>query len=214
MKINYYAKILTVYKIDIIVTYAIVFYASFKIFKKIGTADYLPVLNTAAIIATLGAAVIAVTSILLSDFKERVTVDIDILFKDVLKQSNPWRRWPFLKRHSKKILPNGNSTEFNLTNPNIDFDLSYKNISIPIPTVFEDFFDLPIIDRFLTMVFHKKEFYNYVLQYENDSTDKIIKFDCLLDIMKFGSGIVCLRYILHFGVSAVVASIFYLLYYI
>ena len=173
-------------------------------------------LSSAAILATLGSAICASGSAFERDLVERFHLDLDIFFSDIVEQT-AWRRWPFLRRRQRIRLLNGDKRESLLYNPRIKFDVGSHIIEIDLPTVAEDFFDLPITRNTYQL-----------LRYQNaaittlSGRDRAIQhpktgltpsneswaYACLLDIwigiLKFR---VC-RYAVHFGVALTISAIF------
>jgi hypothetical protein len=96
--------------------------------------DIVGVLSEGAIIATLGAALLAIAELLERDKLERVKENIDIFFKEILKQS-PWRRWPFLKRKYSKRNLTKDLIVTDLKNPLFPLDVGTHRIEIHVPTV-------------------------------------------------------------------------------
>ena len=110
--------------------------------------DLVALLSTGAIVATFGSAVATLGSLWERDLLERVWLNVDILYKDVLHQDKPWRRWPFLARSGKRRLLDGNIQSGTLSSPEVSLDVGTHIIKIDLPTVLEDFFDLPLSRNF------------------------------------------------------------------
>ena len=112
-------------------------------------------ISLGAIFTTFSSAIIALISNVQSSKLNRVLTNIDILFIDILK-TKKWVRWAFLKRTSKENLFNDRSLHYKLENPQIDFNVGSHNISIDIPTIEDDFYDLPCIFNLYTIKKYKK----------------------------------------------------------
>ncbi len=66
--------------------------------------DLISLLSVGAIFATFGSAISTLGSVWERDLLERIRLNVDILYKDILRQEIPWRRWPFLPRIGKRRL--------------------------------------------------------------------------------------------------------------
>jgi hypothetical protein len=119
--------------------------------------DLIGVLSEGAILASLGTALLAMSDMLEKDKLERVKQNTDILFRDIIKQP-PWRRWPFLKRKFTRKTLIQDRIVSKLENPKLPFDVGTHTIEVSIPTVQEDFFDLPVLKNLIMMKRYFKAF--------------------------------------------------------
>jgi hypothetical protein len=87
-----------------------------------------------------------------TDLHERIRLNVDILYHDILKQDTPWRRWPFLPGSAKRKLLNGDWHELTLSNPEVPIDVGTYVLKIHLPTVMEDYFDLPLVKNFMPLL--------------------------------------------------------------
>ncbi|MGN0383095.1 MAG: hypothetical protein ACI4DS_02405 [Eubacterium sp.] len=136
-----------------------------------------------SIFATFGSAIVSVFSITLSNVYEHFCCNINILFKELCPQ-NEWHRWPFIKRESHSTLYNKELTYQILENSKITFNVGSHNISIFLPTVREDFFDLPNWRSLKTMLSEAKNYESYIINNIRDSATSLMIWDCVLDNFK------------------------------
>lgn len=113
--------------------------------------DVIALLSAGAILATFGSALATLGSIWERDLLDRIRLNIDILFKDLLRQDNPWRRWPFLPRAGSRRTLDGSTQLGTLANPEVKLDVGTHVVAVHVPTVLEDFFDLPLRKNFQTL---------------------------------------------------------------
>lgn len=174
-------------------------------------------ISLGAIFTTFSSAIIALISNVQSSKLNRVLTNIDILFIDILK-TKKWVRWAFLKRTSKENLFNDRSLHYKLENPQIDFNVGSHNISIDIPTIEDDFYDLPCIFNLYTIKKYKKHFKTNILNNKEKSLDGTIfsdigdccmAYDCLLDSWKNIFIYKLNKFILFICVYSIVLSIIY-----
>jgi len=189
--------------------YALSFLVSFKILAlPESQKDLVTLLSTGAILATFGSAIGAVGLIWQNDLLERVRLNVDILFRDILKQETPWRRWPFLARTGRRKLLDGNSLQLTLSNPEVPLDVGTHVVKIDLPTVLEDFFDLPLTRNLLPLfrfrrsahtVFGRKE--KGIINPDTglSSSDEYMAYECMFDIWKSIFKFRVSRYVVHFG---------------
>lgn len=96
---NYY---LWQHRVVVLALYAVAMWLAYKVLSiPAARADFVTSLSSAAILATLGSAVSAVGSLWTADYGNRIALNVDILFRDILKQE-AWRRWPFLLRGGQR----------------------------------------------------------------------------------------------------------------
>lgn len=115
------------------------------------TATFVALLSAGAILATFGSAISALGTMWERDLIERVKTNIDIFFKDIVKQEEAWRRWPFLPRRSKKLALDNNFHLGELRNPEIPLDVGSHFVTAEVPTVLDDFFDLSVLKNYMTL---------------------------------------------------------------
>lgn len=189
--------------------YAIALFASCSILSlPEAQKDLVSLLSTGAILATFGSAIGAIGLIWQNDLLERVRINVDILYRDILKQETPWRRWPFLARCSRQKLLNGDSFQQELNNPKISLDVGTHVIKIDLPTVVEDFFDLPLIKNYSQLWRYRKAAYTVLGRNDKHRTnadtgltpsDGHMAYECMFDIWRSIFRFRLSRYVVHFG---------------
>jgi len=165
-------------------------------------------LSSGAILATFGSAIGSIGLIWQSDLLERIRLNIDIFFKDIVKQEKPWRRWPFLSRSGERKLLNGHSHRMTLSNPKILLDVGSHIIEIDLPTVLEDFYDLPLIRNFYQLCRFRNSAHTVFSRRPKDEKnpetgldrgDEYMAYECIFDIWHAIFKFRFARYIIHFG---------------
>lgn len=171
-------------------------------------ADLVTLLSSGAILATFGSAIGAIGLIWQTDLHERVRLNVDILYRDILKQDTPWRRWPFLPRSAKRKLLNGDRHEVTLRNPEVPLDVGTHILKTHLPTVMEDYFDLPLVKNFWPLLRFRSSAHTVFGRKNKDEknpetgltpSDEYMAFECMLDIWSAIFKFRISRYIIHFG---------------
>lgn len=170
--------------------------------------DLVSLLSTGAILATFGSAIGAIGLIWQNDLLERVQLDIDILYRDIIEQEKPWRRWPFLARSSRNTLLDKNLLQFSLGNPEIPLDVGTHTIRVHLPTILEDFFDLPLLKNYWPLWRFQKAARTVLSQKIHDTENSktgmtpfksYMAYECMYDIWKSIFRFRLSRYIVHFS---------------
>lgn len=171
-------------------------------------ANLVTLLSSGAILATFGSAIGAIGLIWQTDLHERVLLDVDILYRDILKQDKPWRRWPFLARSATRKLLNGDRHDFVLCNPQIPFDVGTHVLKIHLPTVMDDYFDLPLIKNCWSLLRFRSSAHTVFGRKKRDeknqetglsASDEYMAFECMCDIWSAIFKFRISRYMIHFG---------------
>jgi len=177
--------------------------------------DLVTLLSVGAILATFGSAIGAIGLIWQTDSTERVRLNVDILCKDIYKQVSPWRRWPFLPRAGKRNLLDGSYHRITLNNPTIFFDVGTHVIEIDLPTVPEDFFDLPLIRNCFRMLRFRSSAHTALGRRPKkekspdtglNSFDEYMAYECMLDTWKAILKFRVARYMVHLGSGLTIAG--------
>jgi len=185
---------------------------SFFLFQLLGF-DPLKISETltqSAIIIGFGVALITIADIIERNKIERFKENISIFYSEIEK-TKPWRRWPFLKRNGiKKLLSNEIITS-ELKNPEIPFDVGTHEIKVNLPTVIEDFFDLPILKDYLEMrKYHTAFLTAYSNKMSKKHNEELLKthsrYECMYDILKTAILFKTGRLLKIFGISITIGS--------
>ena len=165
------------------------------------------IISTGAILATFGSALSTIGCTRERDLLERILTSIDILFTDILKQ-NKWRRWPFLQRSERTKTLNGNTIHQHLKNPKIPLNVGTHEIAIDIPTVLEDFFDLPLLQNVYQLAQYRKAARTTLLGSNINTArsslslppgDEYMAYECIYSTWKSITEFRLFRYLIHFG---------------
>lgn len=172
--------------------------------------DYQESISFLAIVSTFGASLTGVGVLLSGDCLRRILLNVDIMFKDILNEETPWRRWPFLKRKSKLKDLNNNTIESDLKNPVVPFYVGTHNIEVSIPTVENDFFDLPVLKNLWQLIRYRgacitlmasDDSSNFKNKFFEKSSDQYMALICLRDIWLYIFIYRFFRYLTHLGVA-------------
>jgi hypothetical protein len=122
---NYY---LFVHRTIIFFLYVSAIWLAYRILSiPIAHESLIASLSSAAILATFGSAIATVGSLWTGDYASRISLNVDIFFRDILKQ-DAWRRWPFLLRGGTKRLFGGDTQNVELHNPKISLYVGSHDI--------------------------------------------------------------------------------------
>ena len=172
-------------------------------------------LSTGAIFATFGSAISTLGSVWERDLLERVMLNVDILYKDILRQEIPWRRWPFLLRSGKRRLLDDSIHLGTLSNPEVPLDVGTHVIRVALPTVLEDFFDLPLRRNFMLLAkfraasgttFARRKKGAIGVETKMERSDEFMAYECLHDIWRSILSFRIARYTTHFGAGLTIAG--------
>lgn len=204
------------HKLLVFLTYAFSFLVSFWILSlPESNINIVTLISSAAIIATFGSAICSLSAVWQTDLLERVRLNIDIFYKDIYKQDNPWRRWPFLRRSKTSKLLDGNLISEALKNPKIPLNVGSHHLNIDLPTVQEDFFDLSLIKNYVPLRKYREAAQTVYGNHKEQTSDKKSKlspineymaYECVYDIWKTILKFRIMRYFLHFGSGLTIFS--------
>lgn len=193
----------------IVLLYVMALYVSYRVLSlSEAQKDLIGLLSTGAILATFGSAIGAIGLIWQEDLFERVRLNVDILYRDITNQKTPWRRWPFLARAQKQKMLNGGALQHSLSNPTLSLDVGTHVIKVDLPTVLEDFFDLPLIKNYWQLWRFRRAAYTFFGERNGDAvsektgltpSDSYMAYQCMLDIWKSIFRFRISRYVVHFG---------------
>lgn len=171
-------------------------------------------LSSGAILATFGSALATVGSLWTNDHAGRIVLNVDILFRDILKQE-AWRRWPFLLRNGTTRLFGGEILQGTLKNPLLSLHVGSHIIKVAIPTVHDDFLDLPLFRNLCPLFRFRKAALTKTFNAKDDELipdsplaikDQHMAYQCLTDIWWSVFVFRVFRYVVHFGVALTIAS--------
>jgi hypothetical protein len=177
--------------------------------------DLVTLLSVGAILATFGSAIGSIGLIWQNDLLERVRLNTDIFFTDIIRQDSPWRRWPFLTRAGKRKLLDGSSLHLTLNNPEVPLDVGTHVIKVDLPTSLEDFFDLPLIRNCWSLIRFRNSAHTVFSNKPKDvinpntglkSSDEYMAYECMFDTWKAVLKFRVARYIVHFGSGLTIAG--------
>ena len=204
----HYGVVVVLYALGILIAYKTLSHAEAQ-------KDVVALLSTGAILATFGSAIGAIGQIWQQDLLERARLNIDILFKDILKQEISWRRWPFVPRSSVRKLLDGGTHYLTLSNPDVPLDVGTHVIKINLPTVPEDFFDLPLFKNYWPLLKFRSSAQTVLGNREKGSknpktglepSDEYLAYECMLDIWSSVLKFRIARYVIHFGSGLTIAG--------
>lgn len=172
-----------------------IFYFSLSIFAVLSTGIIFSIcidekslsetIALGSIFATFGSSVVSVFSIVMNNQSDRFMSNIEILYSDIIPEKK-WVRWSFIKRKKYRRLYNGEYTCQALTNSKVEFDVGSHKISMFIPTVREDFFDLPVWRPWLSMKIRHRDYETAVLgdNVKENVAIAIMLWNCIYDNFK------------------------------
>jgi len=177
--------------------------------------NFVASLSSAAILATFGSAIATVGSLWTGDRSNRIILNVDILFRDIFKQE-AWRRWPFLLRGGQKRLFGGMATAVQLHNPKFPLHVGSHEIEVFIPTVQEDFFDLPLFKNLIPLLRFRTAAHTTIVNADKDMVfpsnqmkpmDQYMAYECITDIWVSVFIFRSARYVVHFGAALTISSV-------
>jgi hypothetical protein len=167
----------------------------------------LALITSGSILATFGSALSAIGLIWHGDLIERIRLNVDIFYKDIVTADH-WRRWPFLSRHGNIAVKNGDTLRFNLKNPPVVLDAYYQTIEVALPVISYDFYDLSVLQNFRILHKHRESavfLYAMTGKLEKNAKtnrtprDEYMAYECMYDIWLSGIKLRASRYVIHFG---------------
>ena len=173
-------------------------------------------LSSGAILATFGSAISTLGIIWERDLLERARLNIDILYQNIIRQEQPWRRWPFLPRRGKRRMLDGTIHLGTFSNPGLFLNVGTHIIRVSIPTVLEDFFDLSVMANFVKLVrFRSAAATTFSNRQDNgvnpetgmNREDEYMAYECLYDTWRSIFVFRLARYAIHFGASLTIAAV-------
>jgi len=203
-------KRIYLYHIIYFVSFIISFVFTFWVFKKCITdkQSLSDTISLGSIFATFGSAIVSVFTISLSNIYERFCFNTEILFNELCPE-HKWYRWPFIKREAHSSLYNNELTYQRLENAKIAFNLGSHPLHIYLPTIREDFYDLPNWRNLLCMLLKSKDYESYVLNNVSSPANSLLIWDCLLDNFKSIAIYKISKFMIVIGESFIFSSVVY-----
>lgn len=174
-------------------------------------------ISLGGIFATFGSAFLGTSIIFEQRSENRVKENLKIFYLDILKDDKVWIRWSFLKRKRTIDLLNKKKFTTILTNPPIPFDVGSHEITVSLPTVTKDFFDLPIFRHYYQMLKYSKAFHTTVNRKSskderysetfNDIGQAVMAFECTKDILKHSCIYRVVHFFRHFSIGLIIFAI-------
>lgn len=211
---------LMIHRINVAIVYIVAFVAVGFLFRVSTDTTVVGVVSLGAMVATFGSAIIALGALFTHDKLERVKQNVSILYNDILK-TEPWKRWPFLKRKTSMRLLSADIIRTNLRNPEMPFDVGSHTFSVTIPTVLEDFFDLPLLRNFVPLVRFRNAFFTTHARKTSESSEgtpydpegtTFMAYQCVEDIWSAVFVFRIARYVTHLGCALVISSALFVAY--
>lgn len=161
-----------------------------------------------SIFATFGSSLVAVFSLIMGSTYDRFLSNINILFQK-LEPEKAWYRWAFIKRKSHQILYNREYAYQELTNAKIYFNVGSHKIDMFLPTIKEDFFDLPNWKSWNQMRQYARDYEHYILNKCIEPAIPLMIWDCVWDnfcvIIKYKFA----RILVLLGDALIISSVFW-----
>ena len=173
------------------------------------------ILASGAILATFGSALCTLCSMWERDLLDRVKTNIDIFYVDIAKVEEKWRRWPFLPRSARRRQIDETFHNSTLQNPQIPIDVGSHVVTVELPTVLDDFFDLSIKSNYgklrknrsaASVAWTRREKEEVSPETGMTPFNEHMAFECMYDIWSSIFRFRVARYVTHFGSGLIVFS--------
>lgn len=170
------------HQIIYIIIILIAFFTTYWVFIKCinNKNDLSQTIALGSIFATFGSSIVAIFSLYMGTVYDRFLSNMMVMFRQI-EPGKEWQRWAFIKRKSHQVLFNGQSAYQVLTNAEIEFNVGSHNVKLYIPTIKEDFFDLPNWKAWLMMKKEAKNYESYVLNKSDNPANALMMWDCIYD---------------------------------
>ncbi|MEI6268267.1 MAG: hypothetical protein WCP01_05240 [Methylococcaceae bacterium] len=201
---------LQIHRLLTALTYTVAFYICYYVIGlsyEDKNSSLVLIISTGAILATFGSALSSIGGVWEKDLLDRVMTNIDILYVDILKQEK-WRRWPFLPRSSQRKQLDDSKLVQNLENARVPLNVGTHYIEVDLPSVLEDFFDLPVLRNTCKMVRFRMAASTTLLKGKEihvqtatglNPSDEYMAYECIYSIWLSVFQFRLFRYLIHFG---------------
>lgn len=171
-------------------------------------------LSTGAILATFGSAVGSLGGVWERDLLERIQTNLEILHRSVLKNDSPWQRWPFLPRSDKRNAGRNSTLHLTLSNEQLSLNVGTRTVQPLLPTVLEDFFDLPLFSNLLPLLRHRVDAHDAMMGRSDEveqvggmsGFDAYCAYECCRDVWLSIAKFRTARYVIHAGAALTITG--------
>lgn len=195
-------------------SFGITMYVTYLIFREcIIDATLSNCIPLGSIFATFGSAVISVISLYCNKQINFFQENLSALHEQITELSS-WKRWPFLKRHSRERVSLWKYNYYTLINPKITFKSDDMCLAIALPTCTADFYDIPILFNMVKMLGFYKHFSKSVVRRQDVQNQKdIFIFYCTMmiyrNIIRYKVGTLFMLIGSEFVLASIIFSFFY-----
>lgn len=167
-----------------------------------------------SIFATFGSSLVTVFSLKMDNYYDRFISNCQVLFQE-LEPQNAWHRWAFIKRTSHQNLFENQYSFQVLTNARVDFDVGSHKISVYIPTIKEDFYDLQNEKALCEMKRWARDYESNVFKSSDESivANSLMVWDCIYDNLKCIRNYKMARIVVILGEACIIASLLLAFFY-
>ncbi len=195
-------------------SFCITMYVTYLIFREcIVEATLSNCIPLGSIFATFGSAVISVISLFCNKQISFFQENLSALHEQITGLSS-WKRWPFLKRHSRERVSLWKYNYYTLHNPQITFNSEELCLTIALPTCTADFYDIPIVyNTFKMLGFHKNFSKSLAGHHKIQDQKDIFVFYCTMmiyrNIIRYKTGTFFMLVGSEFVLASIIFSFFY-----
>lgn len=198
----------------LMLSFCITVYVTYLIFREcIVEATLSSCIPLGSIFATFGSAVISVISLYCNKQISFFQENLSALHEQITDLSS-WKRWPFLKRHSREKVSFWKYNYYTLHNPQITFKSEVLCLTVALPTCTADFYDIPILFNTVKMFgFHKRFSRSLVGHRDRQDQKDIFVFYCTVmiyrNIVRYKAGTFFILIGSEFVLASIIFSFFY-----
>lgn len=195
-------------------SFCITVYVTYLIFREcIAEATLSNCIPLGSIFATFGSAVISVISLYCNKQISLFQENLSALHEQITDLSS-WKRWPFLKRHSRERAGFWKYNYYTLRNPQITFKSEELCLTIALPTCTADFYDIPILLSMAKMLgFYRRFSRSLIGRHDIQDQKDIFVFYCTMmiyrNIIRYKAGTFLMLIGSEFVLASIIFSFFY-----